>query len=238
MRQFQRLAINKKQLDIFSATVTARSIVNKNLGIMSNSRESYRKNLSMTGLLFIGGIEHEMQVKNVSISGLLVTIEPIPGICDERDIFLIMKESSLVDIYIRKLNLAGEAEVVRVEMDGKNILIGMEFKQVSYDAENLLYKRKAYRKSMTSPGQVLISKTVYDFMTRNVSVDGLMIRIPEQVELQRSMVVEFKFDKLHLFGECIVIWFEYDDNGGTLLGLEYQHMEKGDIQGIPRFYDQ
>jgi len=204
---------------------------------MSNSRENYRKNLSMTGLLFIGGIEHEMQVQNISISGLLVTIEPITGISDERDVFLIMKESSLVDIYIRKLNLAGEAEVVRVEMDGKNILIGMEFKHISYDAENLLYKRKAYRKSMTAPGQILIDKTIYEFMTRNVSVDGLMIRIPEHIELQKRMVVEFKFDKLHLFGEGLVIWFEYDDNGGTVLGLEYQHMEKGDIHGVPKFYD-
>ena len=204
---------------------------------MSNSRENYRKNLSMTGLLFIGGIEHEMQVQNISISGLLVTIEPITGISDERDIFLIMKESSLVDIYIRKLNLAGEAEVVRVDMDGENILIGMEFKHISYDAENLLYKRKAYRKSMTAPGQILIDKTIYEFLTRNVSVDGLMIRIPEHIELQKRMVVEFKFDKLHLFGECLVIWFEYDDNGGTVLGLEYQHMEKGDIRGVPKFYD-
>ena len=204
---------------------------------MSNSRENYRKNLSLNGLLFIGGVEHEMQVVNVSISGLLVTIEPSSAIIDSRDIFLIMKESSLVDIYVRKLNLAGEAEVVRVDMEGEKILIGMEFKQISYDAENLLYKRKAYRKSMTSPGQILISKTVYEFMTRNVSVEGLMIRIPEHVELQEGMVVEFKFDRLHLLGECRIVWFEYDDNGGTLLGVQYQHMEKGDVHGIPRFYN-
>lgn len=204
---------------------------------MSNSRENYRKNLSMTGLLFMGGIEHEMQVQNVSISGLLVTIEPSTGVYDEHDIFLIMKESSLVDIYVRKLNLAGEAEVVRVDMEGKNILIGLEFKQISYDADNLLYKRKAYRKSMTAPGQILVAKTVYEFMTRNVSVDGLMVRIPAHVELREHMLVKLKFDKLHLFGECQVIWFEYDDNGGTLLGLEYQHLEKEGIQGVPKFYD-
>lgn len=205
---------------------------------MSNSRENYRKKLTLTGLMFIGGVEHEMKVQNVSISGLLVTIEPSEKIIDERDIFLLIKQSSLVDIYVRKINLAGEAEIVRVDMHGKNILIGMEFKQISYDAENLLYKRKAYRKSMTSPGQILIAKTVYDFMTRNVSVDGLLIRIPEHVEVQQGMTIEFKFDKLHLFGDCIIIWFEYDEDGGTILGLEYRHMEKGDIQGIPRFYSQ
>jgi len=205
---------------------------------MSNSRENYRKNLTLTGLIFIGGVEHEMKVQNVSISGLLITIEPSAKIIDERDIFLLIKQSSLVDIYVRKINLAGEAEIVRVDMDGKNILIGMEFKQISYDAENLLYKRKAYRKSMTAPGQILIAKTVYDFMTRNVSVDGLMVRVPEHVDVQQGMTVEFKFDKLHLFGDCTIVWFEYDEDGGTMLGLEYQHMEKGDIHGLPRFYSQ
>jgi hypothetical protein len=141
-----------------------------------------------------------------------------------------------VDIYIEKLNLAGEAEIVRVDMDGERILIGMEFKQISYDAENLLYKRKVYRKSMAAPGQILISEKFYDFMTRNVSVDGLMIRIPEYVELCMNIIVEFKFDKLHLYGESRIVWFEHDDNGGTIIGLEYQHMEKSDIKGIPRFY--
>jgi hypothetical protein len=135
---------------------------------------------------------------------------------------LLLKQSSLVDIFIEKLNLAGEAEVVRVDMDGQHILIGLEFKQISYDADNFLYKRKAYRKSMAAPGQALIAKNVYEFMTRNVSVEG--------------MFIEFKFDKLHLHGEAKIIWFEHDDNEGTLLGLEYQHMEKGDIKGIPEFY--
>lgn len=204
---------------------------------MGNTRENYRKHLSLTGLLFIAGSEHEMIVHDVSISGLSVTIESDTDLGNERDMFLLLKQSSLVDIYIQKLHLAGEAEIVRVELKDDKFLIGMEFKQVSYDAENLLYKRKAYRKSMTAPGQILITRTVYDFMTRNVSVEGLMVRVPEHVEVHKGMVVEFKFDKLHLFGECLVVWFEHDDNNGTLIGLEYQHMQKDDIQGIPRFYD-
>lgn len=204
---------------------------------MGNTRENYRKSLLMSGLMFIAGTEHEMLIHDVSISGLSVSIEPEAGLSDERDIFLLLKQSSLVDIYIKRLHLAGEAEIVRVEMKNDKILIGMEFKQVSYDAENLLYKRKAYRKSMTAPGQVLISRTVHDFMTRNVSVEGLLIRVPEQVELELGTMVEFKFDKLHLFGECLVVWFQGDENGGTLIGLEYQHMQKEEIQGLPRFYD-
>jgi len=203
---------------------------------MTNSRQYYRKNFSLSGLLFIGGVEHEMLVQNLSISGIMVSIDPTNDIVDERDIFLLLKQSSLVDIYIEKIHLAGEAEIVRVDMEGERILIGMEFKQISYDADNLLYKRKTYRKSMASPGQMLIAEKFYDFMTRNVSVDGLMIRIAENVAVQVDMLVEFKFDKLHLYGESRIIWFEHDSEGGTILGMEYQHMERSDVKGIPRFY--
>jgi len=203
---------------------------------MKNSRQNFRKNLALTGLLFIGGEEHEMQIQNLSISGLLASIDTSQSLADVQDVFLLINQSSLVDLYIAKLNLAGEAEVVRVDIEGHHISIGLEFKQISYDADNLLYKRKAYRKSMTSPGQILINKGVYDFMTRNVSVDGLMIRIPEYVDIEEGMVIEFKFDKLHLHGEGKIAWFEHDDNEGTLVGLEYQHMEKSEIKGVPRFY--
>jgi hypothetical protein len=41
----------------------------------------------MTGLLFMGGVEHEMQVQNLSISGILVAIDTSEDIVDERDIF-------------------------------------------------------------------------------------------------------------------------------------------------------
>ncbi|GFO71063.1 hypothetical protein BJAS_P0276 [Bathymodiolus japonicus methanotrophic gill symbiont] len=203
---------------------------------MINPRQYFRKNFALSGLLFIGNVEHEMQVLNLSISGILAAIDTSANLLNERDVFLLLQQSSIVDIYIENLNLSGEAEIVRVDMDDEKILIGMEFKQISYDVENLLYKRKAYRKSMTAPGQALIAESFYEFMTRNVSVDGIMIYIDEHVDLQLNMIIEFKFDKLHLYGESRVIWFEYDETGSTVIGMEYLHMEKSEITGIPRFY--
>ncbi|OQK17725.1 hypothetical protein AU255_07635 [Methyloprofundus sedimenti] len=201
-----------------------------------NSRQYFRKNISLSGLLFIGNHEHEMQVQNLSISGGLVAINTVANLVDEKDVFLLIKQSSIVDFYIESLNLVGEAEIVRVDMEGERILIGLEFKEISYDPQSLLYKRKAYRKSMAAPGQVLIAEKFYDFMTRNVSVDGILIYIDEHVDLQVDMIVEFKFEKLHLYGEGCVVWFQYDEKEGTLLGMEYLHMEKSEIKGIPRFY--
>lgn len=179
-----------------------------------------------------------MQVKNLSISGLLVAIDVSANLVDVRDVFLLLKQSSFVDIYIESLNLVGEAEIVRVDMEDESILIGMEFKKIFYDADNLFYKRNAYRKNMAAPGQILIKEKFYDFMTRNVSVDGIMIYINQRVEVTPDMITEFKFDKLHLYGESRIVWFEHDGNGGTLIGMVYQHMEKSDIPSIPRFYHQ
>jgi hypothetical protein len=83
---------------------------------MTNSRQNYRKNLDLKGFMFIGGAEHEMHVQNLSITGMLVSIDTSLSVHDVHDVFLLLKQSSLVDIFIEKLNLAGEAEVVRVDI--------------------------------------------------------------------------------------------------------------------------
>ncbi|NOQ14498.1 MAG: PilZ domain-containing protein [Methyloprofundus sp.] len=203
---------------------------------MNNSTENYQKKLSMAGLLFMGGVEHNIQVKNVSISGLVASIELSAEIKDEKDIFLIMKKSTLVDFYIKKLNLAGEAEITEVDMEGGEILLSIEFKQISYNAESFLYKRKVYRKNMASPGIILIANKVYDFMTHNVSVTGFMIRISDYVDLQEEELIEFKFDNLQIHGKAVVVWVEHDGIRGTIVGLEYQRMKKADLSSIPTFY--
>lgn len=202
---------------------------------MNSSTENYQKKLSMTGLLFMGGIEHKIQVQSVSISGLSASIEPSAEIKDEKDIFLIMQQSTLVDFYVKKLNLAGEAEIIKVDMEDNKILISLEFKQVSYNAESFLYKRKVYRKNMASPGIILIANDVYNFVTHNVSVTGFMIKISEDVALQEGELVEFKFDNLQIHGKALVVWVEHEGVGGTMAGLEYQRMKKADLSSIPKF---
>ena len=204
---------------------------------MNNLRENYRENVSMAGWLFMAGVEHKMQIHNLSISSVLASIEPTAVIKNEQDIFKIMQDSSLVDIYIKTLSVAGEAEIVRVEMKDNRILISMEFKQVVYNAESLLYKRKVYRKNMDTPGKILIFDTVYNFIACNVSVTGLMIRIPDKIDLQEGVLTEIKFDNLQIHGKAVVIWAEQVENDGTLIGLEYKRMKKADLSSIPKFYD-
>ena len=204
---------------------------------MNNLRENYRENVSVAGVLFMGGIEHKMQIHNLSIVSILASIEPTADIRNEQDILKVMEQSKLVDIYIKTINIAGEAEIVRVEMKDKEILISMVFKQVSYNAESLLYKRKVYRKAMNTPGKILVFDTIFDFVACNVSVSGFMVRIPDKVNFQAGELVEFQFDELQLHGKAIVIWVEHIDDNKTLVGLEYKRMKKADLSNIPMFYN-
>lgn len=203
--------------------------------MQQNSRQHYRKELASKGLIFLLGVEMEMIVRNVSITGLLGEIEINDQIKDIKNVFEGIKDSTIVDVFLEGLRLAGEAEVVRVDMVENRILIALEFKNISYDVNNLLYKRRAYRKGMTAPGKIEIAGKSYDFMTRNVSVEGLMIRIPEYVSVKEGDTVPFVFERLELSGKIKVIWFSYDEDGGTLMGLQYIYMENAKIKGIPRF---
>ena len=203
---------------------------------MSDEKRSYRKNLTSHGLIYLGGEELKISVKNLSITGLLAQLEDNESIHDTSDVFRSIKTSSLIDIYLPEMRLAGEASVVRTDMADGHINLALEFRNVSYDVDNVLYKRKAYRKDITAPGQIIFNGNKHHFFTKNVSVDGLMILIKEKIEVEIGVVTIFDFPRLQLRGEIQVAWVEQLEEGLTLVGLQYVHMEKGTITGIPSFY--
>ena len=139
---------------------------------MSESRRYYRKNLNSHGFIYLAGEELEISVKNLSITGLLVELEDRSIIHDVSDLFRAIKLSPLVDIYLQKMRLAGEAEIVRADMVDDNLLLALEFVHVFYDIPNVFYKRKAYRKSLAAPGQIYLNDRKYIFKTVNVSEIG------------------------------------------------------------------
>lgn len=197
-------------------------------------KRAYRKNLRSTGLIYLGFEEHQFNVINLSVTGLLAELKYDTVAHDVKDIFRSLQVSPLVDIYLPDIRVAGEAEVVRVETVDGCVQVGVEFRNLSYDVDNLLYNRRAYRKNMTAAGQIIINETVYAFNTENVSVDGLMVRIPGQVDAKIGALVHFIFKHLDLQGEAEVIWV--DRNGDSaLLGLKYMHLKRDVIPGVPRF---
>jgi len=202
---------------------------------MTNQAERpYRKNLTEHGLIYMGGEEHDVIVKNLSLTGVLAELCCANEPPEISDIYHAISASPVLDFYLPELRLAGEVEVVRVDVEGSHILMALTFKYVSHDVDNLLYKRKAYRKMMTAPGKILLDGGFIEFATVNVSVEGLMIRLNKAVDLNVGTITAFQFKRLDLEGAVQVIWIECDESS-TLIGLQYMHMEKTHVAGIPEF---
>lgn len=195
----------------------------------------YRKNLMSHGLIYMGGEEQEITIKDLSLTGVLAELKCDQASRDVKDIFIKLSASTTIDLYLPEMRLAGEAEVVRVDMINDHILLALEFKNVVYDVDNQLYKRKVYRKNMVVPGKILLNGEYHEFNTINASVDGLMVNLAESLAVEAGEVTVFEIERLELEGEIKVIWAERSADGGILLGLQYVHMEKTVIKGIPRF---
>jgi hypothetical protein len=202
---------------------------------MSEAKRQYRKKLTSHGLIYIAGEEVEMSVVNLSITGLLAELTHSTAIHSIEDLFSALKSSTKVDIYLPEMRLMGEADVVRADLIDGHIYIALEFCHLSHDVDNVLYKRKAYRKEIISPGQIVFNGKKYPFTARNVSVTGLMIHLSDRLEIPDGIETIFDFKRLNLRGKIKVIWSAPDEDGGTYMGLEYVQMEKTDIKGIPCF---
>jgi len=99
-----------------------------------------------------------------------------------------------------------------------------------------LNKRKVYRKSMTDPGKILINGHYYEFTTINVSVEGLMIFLCQEIPVKVGVITRFEFERLGLEGQIKVIWVDAIYDGRTLIGLEYVHLKKNTLKKrVPRF---
>ena len=194
-----------------------------------------RKNLTSHGLIYMGGEEHEITVINISITGVLAELNSNKKDIDVKDIFNMLLTSTIIDLYLPEMRLAGEAEVVRVDVNNDRILLALEFKNIAFDIDKNLNKRKAYRKNMPDPGQILLNGEYHEFNTVNVSVEGLMIRLAETISVEEGTITRFEFKRLELNGKVEVIWSDLTSDAETLMGLRYVNINSDKINGIPRF---
>lgn len=202
----------------------------------SESSRSYRKNLITSGLCYINGEEMEVSVINMSMTGMLVQLGQ-EGLYenDAEKVFTIPSASKVIDFYLPQLRLAGTAEVVRASKDDLRVLLALKFKDMTYNIDNMLYKRKVYRKNMSIAGKIFLNNEHYDFQTVNVSVEGLMIRLSETISIVEGLTTTFEFKDINLKGEVEVVWADFDERSNTLVGLKYINMNTDKIKGIPRF---
>ena len=75
-----------------------------------------RKNLTSHGMIYMGEEEHKITVINISITGVLAELNSNKKDIDIKYIFNILLTSTIIDLYLPEMRLAGEVEVVRVDM--------------------------------------------------------------------------------------------------------------------------
>lgn len=199
-----------------------------------------RTNLASFGYIYLGEEEHKITIKNISIAGVLVQLNSDRDDIDIKYIFNQLLVSTILDLYLPEMRLAGEAEVVRADMEGGHILLALEYKNIAFDIDQHLNRRKAYRKYMTDFGKIFFNDEWYFFTTVNVSVKGLMIYISQEISVEVGTITQFEFKQLELEGEIKVIWVDHISNSPdrTFIGLQYMHLEKSSINGIPTFNPQ
>jgi hypothetical protein len=195
---------------------------------------SYRKSLVSSGLIYINSCEYEIHVLNISLTGVLVKLQAHHQINNIQDFNQSLQISTLVDFYLPELRLAGEAEIVRTELVEAALHLGLEFHNLSFEINPVLYKRQVYRKNLHAVGKIFVSGVEYAFTTENVSVQGLMIRILGRTDIQVGVVAVFEFEQLQLAGQAEIVWIERDYHS-SLLGLNYVELQRQDIKGIPQF---
>ena len=108
-----------------------------------------RNNLPSRAIIYMGEEEHNVSVKNISINGLLVQLNSNRDDVDIKYIFNHLLVSTIIDIYLPEMRLAGEVQIVRADMEGDHILLALEFRNMAFDIDERLNRRKAYRKNMS-----------------------------------------------------------------------------------------
>ena len=194
-----------------------------------------RTRLASSGFIYLGGQELSITVKNISINGLLAHLNS-----DDINIDYIFNQlhvSTIIDLFLPKMRLVGEVEVVRADIEKEgHILLALEFKNMAFDIDENLNKRKVYRKNMIDLGRILLNDHDYEFTTVNVSVEGLMVFLSEAVTVQTGTITSFQFERLALEGQAKVMWVGTIYDGRTLIGLEYVNLKKNTLkERLPRF---
>ena len=202
---------------------------------MNDLNRPYRKKLMTHGLIYMGGKERDITIKDLSLTGVLAKLKPDQDCMDVKAIFNMLVASTTIDLYLPEMRMIGEAEVVRVDMLNDHILLALEFRNMAHDVDNGLHKRKVYRKNMTAPGKIFLDGAYRDFTAVNVSVDGLMVSLAESLAVEANEITAFEFECLGLKGEIKVIWVKRSTDTGTLLGLHYVNIDQTTVKGIPRF---
>lgn len=184
-------------------------------------RHPYQKPINSRGWVYLDGEMREITVKSISIVGALAQLHLDDSNFSSKRTLHHLSSIKSIDFFLPHLQLSGAAKITNVDTSQEDILLELEFENLAYTVDEPVFKRKSYRKEVAIPGKITIKDQAYPFVTVNISMDGLMIRLPKAVSLEKDWFMPFEFTNSDLKGYVKVVWTQTKGDNETLVGLQY-----------------
>jgi hypothetical protein len=138
----------------------------------------------------------------------------------------LLKENNSAEIFVKDLMLTGEADIAWAKQDNEKILLGLEFRDVMYNAEKLWRKRRYYRRKKKFSGTLLVGVKPVVFQSINTSVDGMSIELSQaDSSLEPGNVIRLLIDGQETSAYGKIIWINASGDEYSVLGLRYLAIE-------------
>ena len=86
-------------------------------------------------------------------------------------------------------------------------------------------KRSAPRMGSRTTGILIIDNDRYQFTTHDLSLSGASLEIEEKCKPKKGIQVELLLDDMEVSATATLRWIKSGDNGGTVLGIEFDDLE-------------
>jgi c-di-GMP-binding flagellar brake protein YcgR len=193
---------------------------------MFQERKEYRKKFSSSGRIYLAGEELDFTSYDVSVKGMRIELIPEGLISNAEDIENLMKEISVAEIYVEELMMTGEVDLVWVNTEDDKITMGLEFRDVIYNAYKLWRKRRFFRKALNESGRMIVDNKSLEFECRDFSVDGMQLYLKDYDAVKIDSVVKLVSETRNVKALAKIIWLNKDEQGeGATLGLRYLQIE-------------
>ncbi|NOT84344.1 MAG: PilZ domain-containing protein [Methylococcaceae bacterium] len=194
---------------------------------MIQNRKEYRKTFTSSGQLYMAGELLNFIGYDISVKGIQVEILPGTFLSEAEDFEKVIRENATAEIFVKDLMLTGEVHVAWVNKSEDGIMLGLEFRDVIYNAEKLWHKRRYYRKHKKAIGTIIHNDDSLRiaFESINVSTDGIMVYLKESAshDLYTGVVVKILSLELDIKAVAKVAWI--DSKTRTTLGLRYLQVD-------------
>ena len=182
-------------------------------------KRSERFVLGSTGCIKVGAKELFFNVKNMSVTGLLIEVKDNLQVKSEHEFYTLLGGKNCdINCHVFNPDVSGMATVVSVELAQGRLIISLKFSALNFEDGFMVFKRRLPRKATQVQGRLYCHKQWYSFIGDDISLNGLSVKMAVPCPVSGGEWVTLEVPTLSLWGSARVKWSAPDD---FRLGVEY-----------------